>query len=141
MTVVLSTVSAPGPSRPAASWSPRTEAGVAVAAAETKSTLAANDRAKAIERPSNPAGTAAVSLDKALSKAELASQVKELQVKMDKLNPALAFVVDQESGRAMIQLTDRNTKEVIQQFPTVAALQISKALDRFEKGQLVNRTA
>ena len=76
-----------------------------------------------------------------ISKAELASQVHDLQVKMDKLNPSLAFVLDQTTGKALIQLTDRNTNEVIQQFPSAAALQISKALDRFEKGQLVNKTA
>ena len=78
---------------------------------------------------------------KVISKAELDAQVHDLQVKMDKLNPALAFVLDQSSGRALIQLTDRITKEVIQQFPSAAALQISKALDRFEKGQLINKTA
>ena len=77
---------------------------------------------------------------KSISKEELASQVHELQVKMDKLNPALAFVVDSASGRAMIQLTDRSTNEVIQQFPSEAVMQISKVLDRFEKGQLVSRT-
>jgi uncharacterized FlaG/YvyC family protein len=77
---------------------------------------------------------------KAITKAELSLQVHELQVKMDKLNPALAFVLDQTTGRALIQLTDRHTKEVIQQFPTAAAIQISKALDRFEKGQLINKT-
>ena len=76
-----------------------------------------------------------------LSKAELASQINTLQVKMDKLNPALVFVLDQTSGKALIQLTDRNTHEVIQQFPTAAALQISKALDRFEKGQLISKIA
>jgi uncharacterized FlaG/YvyC family protein len=59
---------------------------------------------------------------------------------MDKLNPALAFLVDEDSGKAVIQLTDRATKEVIQQFPTEAALQISKALDRFQKGQLIHLT-
>ncbi|WP_233505741.1 flagellar protein FlaG [Rhodoferax lacus] len=77
---------------------------------------------------------------KALSKEELASQVQDLQAKMDKLNPALAFVVDQTTGKALIQLTDRATKEVILQFPSEAALQITRALDRFQKGQLVSRT-
>ena len=76
-----------------------------------------------------------------LSKTDLTKQLHELQVKMDKLNPALAFVVDQSSGRVLIQLTDRVTKEVILQFPTATTLQIGKALDRFEKGQLINRTA
>ena len=75
-----------------------------------------------------------------LSKEEVASQVRELQTKIDKLNPALAFVVDEASGRALIRLTDRATKEVILQFPTEAALQISKALDQFQKGQLISRT-
>jgi flagellar protein FlaG len=78
---------------------------------------------------------------KAVSKSELASQVLDLQAKMDKLNPALAFVLDQNSGRAVIQLTDRTTKEIIQQFPSAAAIQISKALDRFENGKLLNKTA
>jgi flagellar protein FlaG len=76
----------------------------------------------------------------ALSEEELARQVHAMQDKMDKLNPALAFVVDKDTGKALIQLTDRATKEVILQFPTEAALQITKALDRFQKGQLVNRT-
>jgi flagellar protein FlaG len=76
-----------------------------------------------------------------ISKEELASLVHDLQVKMDKLNPSLAFVLDQTTGKALIQLTDRNTNEVIQQFPSAAAIQISKALDRFEKGQLINKTA
>ncbi len=57
---------------------------------------------------------------------------------MDKLNPALAFVLDQGSGRTMIQLTDRATQEVVQQFPSEAALQISKALDSYQKGQLIH---
>ena len=77
----------------------------------------------------------------ALSKDELAQAVQLLQAKMDKLNPALAFVLDQDSGRAMIQLTDRATKEVIQQFPSEAAMRIAKALDHFEKGKLVHRMA
>ena len=57
---------------------------------------------------------------------------------MDRLNPALAFVLDQGSGRAVIQLTDRATSEVVQQFPTEAAIQISKALDSYQKGQLIH---
>jgi flagellar protein FlaG len=64
-----------------------------------------------------------------------------MQTKMDKLNPALSFVVDQSTGHTLIQLTDRETKEVIQQFPSEVALQIARAIDRFAKGMLVDRTA
>ena len=78
--------------------------------------------------------------DSTLSDAELTSQLQALQAKMDRRNPALDFVLDQSSGRALIQLTDRKTKEVIQQFPAEAAIQFSKELDRLEKGHLVHKT-
>ena len=99
------------------------------------------EAAKVAAQDNSAAATVAKSPVNPLSKAELTRQVHELQVKMDKLNPALAFVVDQSSGRALIQLTDRATKEVILQFPTATTIQIGKALDRFENGQLLNRTA
>jgi uncharacterized FlaG/YvyC family protein len=106
--------------------------------AEVKGGFPASAEAKPVAQTvSRPAGAKASTT--AADKTELANQVRELQVKMDKLNPALAFVVDQTSGRALIQLTDRDTNEVIQQFPSAAAIQISKALDRFQKGQLVNK--
>jgi len=92
------------------------------------------------EDPAKASTNAVVSQAAPVPKAELTRQVQALQSKMDRLNPALAFVVDQDSGKAVIQLTDRATKEVIQQFPTEAALHISKALDRFQKGQLIDLT-
>lgn len=76
-----------------------------------------------------------------LSNEDLSKLVQEMQTKMDKLNPDLAFSIDQASGRTVIELTDRATHEVIQQFPSEAVLRISKALDQFQKGQLLNRKA
>ena len=77
------------------------------------------------------------------AKAPLATdqQVADLQSKMAKLNPELTFVLEKGSGRAVIQLMDRTTKEVIQQFPSEAAMQISKELDRYANGKLVNKVA
>ena len=60
---------------------------------------------------------------------------------MEKLNPELTYVVNPSGGEPMIQLMDRTTKQVIQQFPSQAALQISKELDRFTNGKLINKTA
>ena len=76
-----------------------------------------------------------------VAKQELDRQVHELQARMDKLNPDLAFVLDQDSGRTLLQLTDKATKEVILQYPTQATLQIAKALDQFQKGQLLSKQA
>jgi flagellar protein FlaG len=140
MTAVSSTNMSSSVAQVAAPLAPRLGDAVVAAVTDVKSNFAVSDTSVSVAQASSSAATANKASAKSLSKAELASQVQELQVKMDKLNPALAFVVDQSSGRALIQLTDRNTKEVIQQFPTEAAIQISKALDRFEKGMLISRT-
>jgi flagellar protein FlaG len=92
-------------------------------------------------RPEPSSTDTSTANSKVLTPAELQSAIYALQVKMDKLNPALSFVVDQSTGHTLIQLTDRETKEVIQQFPSDVALQIARAIDRFQKGMLVDRTA
>ena len=38
-------------------------------------------------------------------------------------------------------VTDQSTKDVLWQFPSEAAIEISKALDLFQKGALLNRKA
>jgi flagellar protein FlaG len=144
MPAISSTPSTPSLTRLALPLPVRSGEAGAEVAAEVKTTLTGMEAAKpSVPVPANrqqASKTVAKAPVNALSKEEVARQVHALQAKMDKLNPALAFVVDQESGRALIQLTDRATKEVILQFPSEAALQISKALDQFQKGQLLNRT-
>lgn len=139
MSSVSSTLSPPDPARPRAPLPPRAVEGVTAVVAEIQNAPAAEIAKPVLAASGKPVDTDKVSVP-ALSKDEVEREVRALQAKMDKLNPALAFVVDPDSGRALIQLTDRATKEVILQFPTQAALQISKALDQFQKGQLVNRT-
>lgn len=42
----------------------------------------------------------------------------------------LEFSLDSDSNRAVVKLVDRETNEVIRQFPSEEALALSKALDR-----------
>jgi flagellar protein FlaG len=141
MSSVLSANAASSTPRVAAPVASRPVDSVVAPGREPAATVVAGKAGKASEPATANRAPTLVAPAPALTKAELARQVHALQVKMDKLNPALAFVVDQDSGRAVIQLTDRATKEVIQQFPSEAAMQISKALDRFQKGQLIDLTA
>ena len=117
----------------------------ASASGSSQPTVAAAAAPTPTPPPNADASSAGNSVAKAASKevspSTLNSQVRALQTKMDSLNPSLAFVVDQASGRLVIQLTDRHTKEVIQQYPSEAAIQISQALDRFDNGKLLNQTA
>jgi len=71
---------------------------------------------------------------------ELKRLVAEMQTRLSGANANLVFSVDQDSGRSIVKVTERTTNEVIWQFPTEQALQVSKELGRY-LGALVNRTA
>lgn len=66
--------------------------------------------------------------------------VKKLNQFVTATNHALEFSVDEDSGRQLVKLVDTQTKEVIRQIPTEEALQIAKALDRFQ-GLLIQNKA
>jgi flagellar protein FlaG len=52
----------------------------------------------------------------------------------------LQFSVDHDSGKQVVKVTDRTSKEVIWQFPSEQALHVSKALDQY-RGAFLNRKA
>lgn len=72
---------------------------------------------------------------------ELNHLVKKMQSRVSETSPELQFSVDQDSGKAIVKVTDQTTQKVIWQFPSEAALRISKEMDRFQKGLLVNQKA
>ena len=81
-------------------------------------------------------GVAAVS---AVEHEPLEDLVAQIQTKVAAFAPGLEFSVDQLSGKAVVKVTDTATNDVVWQFPSVAAIQISKELDQFQKGVLINR--
>ncbi len=75
------------------------------------------------------------------SSQELHAAVSSIQAKVSAISPELQFTIDQTSGRSLIVVSDQSTKDVLWQFPSEAAIEISKALDIFQKGALLNRKA
>ncbi len=75
------------------------------------------------------------------SPAELNQLVSDMQSKVPVAAKELQFSVDQESGKQLLTLTDNVTKEVLWQVPSEVALRISKEMDRFQKGSLLNQQA
>lgn len=71
----------------------------------------------------------------------LSKLLSDLQSRVPEAAKELQFSVDQESGKSIVTLTDRATKEVLWQIPSEVALRISKELDQFTKGSLVNQKA
>lgn len=72
---------------------------------------------------------------------ELGKLVSEMQRKVPVASKDLQFLVDQDSGRPIVKLTDSATKQVLWQVPSEVVLRIAKELDQFTKGSLVNHTA
>ncbi len=94
--------------------------------------------------PDDSASQAAPSVTAAADDPEpehLDGVIAQIQSKVAAFAPGLAFAVDQSSGKSVVKVTDTVTNDVVWQFPSVAAIQISKALDQFQKGVLLNRQA
>jgi flagellar protein FlaG len=78
------------------------------------------------------AGTAAPTPpSSSLGANELKRLVVEMQSKMAGATSNLEFSVDKDTGRSVVKVTERTTNEVIWQFPSEQALQVSKELDRY----------
>lgn len=72
---------------------------------------------------------------------ELNSLVKEMQRKVASLSSDLQFSVDQDTGKNIVRVTDRASKKIVWQFPSEDALQVTRALDQYQKGLMLNRQA
>jgi flagellar protein FlaG len=70
---------------------------------------------------------------------ELKKLVNDIQSKVPVTSNELQFSVDQGSGKPLVTLTDRTTKEVLWQILSEVALLISRELDQIQNGMLVNR--
>lgn len=72
----------------------------------------------------------------------------QLQKSLDHINTVLLqsniniqFNVDASSKRPVVKLIDTQTGEVLRQFPTDAALSISRSIDRLQQGMLLSQKA
>jgi len=74
------------------------------------------------------------------SQEELKKLVNAMQAKVAQTASDLQFSIDKESGKSVVKVTERASKEVIWQFPSEQALQVTKELDRY-LGAFLNRTA
>jgi flagellar protein FlaG len=77
----------------------------------------------------------------ALSSDELKHLASEIQRKFSSIASDLQFSVDEETGKDLIRVTDRTTKKIVWQFPSEEALKITKALDQYQKGVMLNHRA
>lgn len=63
---------------------------------------------------------------------ELEESLKKLNETVKLFNSDIRFVTDEDSGRQVVRIIDRDSKEVIRQIPSEEALAISKMIDRLQ---------
>ena len=66
--------------------------------------------------------------------------MQEFQHAVQKTAPGLEFSIDEDLGVTVVKLVDRQTKELVRQFPSEEMLNIAKSVDRMQ-GLLVSKMA
>lgn len=66
------------------------------------------------------------------STEEVNGATEKLQKFVETVRSDIQFSVDDESGRNIVKVVDKQTKDVLMQFPSEEALAISKSLDKFQ---------
>lgn len=96
--------------------------------------------AQTVSAPSlqNPASAEARNDLEQDKRQNLQDSVEALNEFIKPQNTSLAFSIDDENGTVVVKVTDKETKEVIKQFPSEEALELAKALDKL-KGLLVQQ--
>ena len=75
-----------------------------------------------------------------MSREQLNQAIKATKDFVGSINSSLDFSVDEDTGSVVVKVIDKETKEVIRQFPSEEMLSIAKALDSI-KGLLVKQKA
>ena len=88
----------------------------------------------------NPQQTAAAA--QSIEPQPTADQIKRvteaLQNRAALASAELQFSIDESSGKSIIKVVDRATKDVILQIPSEETLRIDKALNQYQQGLLIN---
>lgn len=72
--------------------------------------------------------------------SELKKAIEISNAALKQIASSLEFTQDASTGKELIRIYDRETKELIRQFPTEEMVAISKAIDNF-KGLLIHQKA
>lgn len=72
--------------------------------------------------------------------AELKQMIEKANENLKINNSDLQFEMDQEASRMIVKVIDRDTKEVLRQFPSTEMVELAKAIEKMQ-GVLVSKTA
>ena len=128
--LIQSTNSVPMPNRGMA-----TEGTASIASAPTPTKIAVADAqaGNQVERQKGEKGDPTAT--------QLKNAVDKINQSMREINSNLQFSVDEDTQKMVVKVVESQTGKVIKQFPSEEALAIAKAIDRFQRGLLVQQKA
>lgn len=93
-------------------------------------------------RPATGDGSTAPAQREEASHEQLRSAIDDAVARLTEKGSELTFQLDHDSGRVIVKLVDRNTREVLRQVPSKEALAVARALrDGGTLGTLVSTDA
>lgn len=72
---------------------------------------------------------------------EVKSAVTAINRVIQQTNPNLEFSVDTDTKRTVVKMVDTSTGELLRQYPSEAALAISRDIEQFQQGLLLRHKA
>jgi flagellar protein FlaG len=72
--------------------------------------------------------------------SELKKAIEVSNTALKQIASSLEFTQDNSTGKALVRVYDRDTKELIRQFPTEEMVAVAEAIDNF-KGLLIHQKA
>ena len=75
------------------------------------------------------------------SAAQLQDAVDSINQAMKQANSNLEFSIDRDTKKTIVKVVEAQTGTVIKQFPSEEVIAISKAIDSYQKGWLVEQKA
>lgn len=76
-----------------------------------------------------------------VTKETLENAVAAMNQIMDQTKRSIEFSVDTDTRKTVVKMVDTSTGELIRQFPSEAALAISREIEQFQQGLLIKQQA
>jgi flagellar protein FlaG len=105
-----------------------------------QSSPVATEKPPPVAETLTPAPVAAIAPVPLPSLDEVKRAVQAINKALQASSQGVEFSVDEQSGRTIVRVVDRNTKEIIRQMPSQETLEIAQALDKAQ-GVLIRQKA
>ena len=87
-----------------------------------------------------PAPKPAAAVEQPTSKAAVENAVRQANELIKPVSQSIEFTLDSDTGKVIVKMVDKETAQVIRQFPSEEMLALTRAMDKLQ-GLLIQRKA